>query len=459
MKKLKTLLFIVLICVSMSFTSFAHSGRTDSNGGHHDYKNNSGLGSYHYHHGYPAHLHPGGVCPYSSGSLNQSNNNGSPSSISETPSIKVNNAPTTLGIGENITLDYSWNNTLKNTREIMSSNELVVKVVDRDTLEAISEGEAIITVKTDNAETSFTVKVKPIMATSIEITNITDKLQLDTEYQFKYNIKPDNTTDKTVTWESSNPDIAVIDDESGEVETKTVGNVVFTCATSNGIKKDIPIKVYEVFPQSIETNLDQQNINKINLESSKTYQIYTTILPENTNNKTYRIYVENENIAQMLDAHNIYGISDGDTNVIIRTHNGITKTIPLHIYHVPTTDIELNPLSIKCIISTSSLKIIDTDQVLNIDYDIYPNNATYQNIAWKSSNTKIINPENNKLNVIGIGDVEVTAYTYDGQSETIKLYVIDFSSVVALFIICFVSCICYAIIWYKYKYKNNLRAY
>ena len=27
----------------------AHQGRTDANGGHHDYKNKSGLGSYHYH--------------------------------------------------------------------------------------------------------------------------------------------------------------------------------------------------------------------------------------------------------------------------------------------------------------------------------------------------------------------------------------------------------------------------
>lgn len=45
----------------------AHSGRTDSNGGHRDNKNKSGLGSYHYHcGGYPAHLHPDGVCPYAS---------------------------------------------------------------------------------------------------------------------------------------------------------------------------------------------------------------------------------------------------------------------------------------------------------------------------------------------------------------------------------------------------------
>lgn len=38
----------------------AHSGRTDSNGGHHD---NIG-GGYHFHHGYPAHQHENGECPY-----------------------------------------------------------------------------------------------------------------------------------------------------------------------------------------------------------------------------------------------------------------------------------------------------------------------------------------------------------------------------------------------------------
>jgi beta-lactamase superfamily II metal-dependent hydrolase len=45
--------------------ALAHKGITDSSGGHSDSKNVSGLGSYHYHHGYGAHLHING-CPYSS---------------------------------------------------------------------------------------------------------------------------------------------------------------------------------------------------------------------------------------------------------------------------------------------------------------------------------------------------------------------------------------------------------
>ena len=61
--------------------TLAHSGRTDGKGGHY----NRSTGEYHYHHGYPAHDHENGICPYSynsktnssssNSSTNQSNSN------------------------------------------------------------------------------------------------------------------------------------------------------------------------------------------------------------------------------------------------------------------------------------------------------------------------------------------------------------------------------------------------
>ena len=73
----------MIIAIILSFSSLcsmgngntvqAHSGRTDSRGGHRDNKNKSGLGSYHYHcGGYSPHLHKNGVCPYKSGSSSTS---------------------------------------------------------------------------------------------------------------------------------------------------------------------------------------------------------------------------------------------------------------------------------------------------------------------------------------------------------------------------------------------------
>lgn len=65
-------LSFAIIFSSLVLPASAHSGRTDSSGGHKDNKNKSGLGSYHYHcGGYPAHLHTNGVCPYSSSAKKQ----------------------------------------------------------------------------------------------------------------------------------------------------------------------------------------------------------------------------------------------------------------------------------------------------------------------------------------------------------------------------------------------------
>lgn len=59
-KCIAALVCTLLCCLLLPLTVFAHPGRTDSQGGHYDHQN----GGYHYHHGYPAHDHPGGVCPY-----------------------------------------------------------------------------------------------------------------------------------------------------------------------------------------------------------------------------------------------------------------------------------------------------------------------------------------------------------------------------------------------------------
>lgn len=49
-------LLSAVCCISV----LAHPGNTDGNGGHWD----RSMGEYHYHHGYPAHQHTNGVCPY-----------------------------------------------------------------------------------------------------------------------------------------------------------------------------------------------------------------------------------------------------------------------------------------------------------------------------------------------------------------------------------------------------------
>ena len=58
---MRRLLCIVVVLLLLTVPlALAHSGRTDSDGGHYD----RSTGEYHFHHGMSAHQHPGGVCPY-----------------------------------------------------------------------------------------------------------------------------------------------------------------------------------------------------------------------------------------------------------------------------------------------------------------------------------------------------------------------------------------------------------
>lgn len=56
----KFMAFFMIYVLIATGSALAHSGRTDSSGGHY----NRETGEYHYHHGYPAHQHTDGICPY-----------------------------------------------------------------------------------------------------------------------------------------------------------------------------------------------------------------------------------------------------------------------------------------------------------------------------------------------------------------------------------------------------------
>ena len=59
-KHISIIVLGMLALLMLPASACAHPGKTDKNGGHYDYS----TGEYHYHHGYPAHDHPNGICPY-----------------------------------------------------------------------------------------------------------------------------------------------------------------------------------------------------------------------------------------------------------------------------------------------------------------------------------------------------------------------------------------------------------
>lgn len=226
-RKILSILLTALSIISIEISGYAHSGRTDSNGGHKDNKNKSGLGSYHYHcGGYPAHLHENGVCPYKGSSSSSSKSSTSGSSTSKSSSSKSST---------------SSSSTSKSSSSKSST--------------------------TTSSSTSRTTSTVPttILATNIKINENIEKMEVGESEKLTTTITPDNVTDKNVTWKSSDESIATIS-ATGEIMAKKSGEVNITASTANGKINTIKITVKEeqkVDNNNVVTEITTTNSNNI----------------------------------------------------------------------------------------------------------------------------------------------------------------------------------------------------
>lgn len=213
--KIVSMLLITIITILIGINTYAHSGRTDSNGGHKDNKNSSGLGSYHYHcGGHEAHLHNNGVCPYSSSSKSSSSSSNSKSSStssnSTTTSKPVNIVATQIQINENIenieigttktlTATITPNNVTDKNIIWKSSDESIATVSSIGEITPKKPGIVDITATTSNNKKNsikISIKEEPKEEVKVENTAIIKTSAISREYSAnnkKINDKKDLT--------------------------------------------------------------------------------------------------------------------------------------------------------------------------------------------------------------------------------------------------------------------------
>lgn len=267
-KNLKQIIIFaaMLVILTVPTINFAHGGRTDASGGHRDNQNKSGLGGYHYHcGGYPAHLHTGGVCPYTSSAPAPSSSSTSSTPKRESVPTKVNARSIELDItklelldeaSQIITATVLPENTTDKTVTWTSSDENIAKVDDNGNITAINPGTCLITAETTNGKSeSVSVAVSPILVSEIKVDVEEVALDIDESIEIHATIIPENVTDKTLSWSVEDINIATIDD--GKITAKAEGTTKVICKSTNGITKEINVTVESVTETS--TNVTEDN--------------------------------------------------------------------------------------------------------------------------------------------------------------------------------------------------------
>ena len=155
-------------------------------------------------------------------------------------SIYIDEEYVELTVGENYQLAASVGPSTTRNKEVnwTSSNPFVVSVSNKGVLNAFSPGEATITATTKdgtNLSSTCQVKVLPILVESVTLdyTEFSIEMTIQNTFQLNATVLPGNATDNSLTWTSSNEDVATVN-SGGRVTVKSEGFAVITATANDG---------------------------------------------------------------------------------------------------------------------------------------------------------------------------------------------------------------------------------
>ncbi|MCH5235881.1 MAG: Ig-like domain-containing protein [Muribaculaceae bacterium] len=289
-----------------------------------------------------------------------------------------------------------------------SSNEKIVSVSEDGLISAISPGSAIITATIENLSASCTVKVSdPIIDSEQIILNYKNiELILGESFQLEATVLPENTTDKTVIWQSSNNDVASVD-ESGFVTAISEGIVTIT-ATNGNISASCQIIVLTpiVDAEQIVLNLESAELN-----IGETIQLEAIVLPEDTTDKTIVWSSSDPNVATVSESGLVNAVSEGFAT-ISATCGDISAGCVITVL-TPFVKVEQIVLNM----DSAELNIGETIQIKAI---VLPEDTTDKTLTWNSSDPNIATVSAEGLvKAIYAGSAIVTATCEEVTAECI----------------------------------------
>ena len=244
-------------------------------------------------------------------------------------SVRLNKTEETLKVGETLTLIPTINPenaTNKNVRWASSNN--AVATISNGVVTAVTEGTATITVTTEDGNRTATcqITVEPVTqeqvvrVTGVEMTVTTVEVTVGTIVTLSANVVPSNATNKNITWESSNTEVAEI--RNGVINTLRPGTATITVKTEDGNFTDTcELTVRESNPEvrveSIELNKDD-----IKMEVGDKSTLTVTFNPSDPTNKKVTWTSSNTKVATVDENGIVTAVGPGKAVITATSEDG-----------------------------------------------------------------------------------------------------------------------------------------
>lgn len=216
-------------------------------------------------------------------------------------------------------------------------------------------------------------------------------------------VLPEEATDPTVTWTSSDTGVATVSD-MGEVKTLTGGTVTITASnTDESVQSAVDITVV-VLTSGIAVESED-----LELIPGATATISATVMPATASNKDFAWMSTNEDIATVDANGMVTAISLGQAEIMATTDEGGHKdTIFVSVAADPVggvvTSVDINQASVSVLAGDArTLSVTVTEST-----------APDTSVSWMSSDTSVATvDENGRVMGVSEGTATITATTND----------------------------------------------
>lgn len=297
-----------------------------------------------------------------------------------------------------------------------SSDKPAIATVDNTgKVKAVKEGSAIITAKAGDKTATCTVTVakKVIPVSSVTLNRTSLELVEGEQATLTATVKPDDATDKSVTWSSSNAAIATV--ENGKVVAVKEGSAVITAKAGEKSATCTVAVAKKVIPVSSIT-LDKASLA---LNKGEEATLAATVSPADATDKTVTWSTSDAKVATVEDGR-VKAVGGGSATITAKAGDKSSScTIQVT---VPVGGISLDNASVA----------LKEGQEIQLTAIVSPNDATDKKVTWSSSDTKVATVENGKVKAVAEGTATITAKAGDKSascSVAVSKNIIDVTSV------------------------------
>lgn len=301
------------------------------------------------------------------------------------------------------------------------SSNTSVATVENGTVTGVTEGNATITVTTeDGGETAtceVTVKGKggdepdpPVRVTKVTITNMpTSKISVDDTFDLDAVVEPDNATNQTVTWTTSDPAKATVAADC-LVTALQEGEVTIT-ATADGQSDSYTLTIYPKSPE-IQVKIEPASLDMV---VGDTATLRVVVSPDDTVER--EIEWENSSTAITVDNDGkVTAVAQGDTNLWVKV------TIAGELYTarcaISVKEAEPQPVPVESVSLNKDTLSLEVDGEETLIATVNPDDADDRTVTWSSADEAIAKvDETGKVTAVGEGTTTITAAA-GGQSAT-----------------------------------------